>query len=52
VILCTAAAEDVRQLQPRLEELHVPVLIKPFEVADLDQVLRSELGDEGPARSA
>jgi CheY-like chemotaxis protein len=49
VILCTAAPEEVQPLLGRLEQLDVPVLIKPFEVAQLDQVLRGALGEDETA---
>ena len=39
IILCTAATEEVRPLMPRLEELQVPVLIKPFAIDQLRDVI-------------
>jgi CheY-like chemotaxis protein len=45
VILCTAAAEEVRPLLERLDRLGVPVIRKPFEVTELERALRDALGD-------
>ncbi len=39
IILCTAAPEDVRPLSQRLEDLDVPVLVKPFHIEKLRDVL-------------
>ena len=39
IILCTAAPEDVRPLSERLEDLDVPVLIEPFHIEKLRDVL-------------
>ncbi len=39
IILCTAATEEVRPLMPRLEVLQVPVLIKPFAIDQLRDVI-------------
>ena len=47
VILCTAAAGEVRSLLPRLTQLDVPVLLKPFAISDLERVLSTVL-NEGP----
>jgi len=39
IILCTAAPEDVRPLSEHLEDLDVPVLIEPFHIEKLRDVL-------------
>lgn len=39
IILCTAAPEDIRPLSQRLEDLDVPVLVKPFHIEKLRDVL-------------
>jgi CheY-like chemotaxis protein len=39
IILCTAAPQDVRPLSKRLEDLDVPVLVKPFHIEKLRDVL-------------
>jgi CheY-like chemotaxis protein len=49
VILCTAGAERVSPLLPRLQELDVPVVLKPFAVSDLEQVLTSVLNTDADA---
>jgi len=43
IVLCTAAPEDVRPLSKRLEDLEVPVLVKPFHIEKLRDVLRQVL---------
>ncbi len=49
IILCTGAPETVRPLIRRLDELGVPVLIKPFAVDDLEAKLLSALQASGNA---
>ena len=39
IVLATAATEGVRPLAKRLEDLDVPVLIKPFAIDQLREVL-------------
>ena len=39
IVLATAAAREVRPLVKRLETLDVPVLIKPFAIDQLRDVL-------------
>jgi CheY-like chemotaxis protein len=39
IILCTAAPEDVRPLSKRLDDLDVPVLVKPFHIETLRDVI-------------
>jgi CheY-like chemotaxis protein len=39
IILCTAAPEDVRPLSKRLEDLDVPVIVKPFHIEKFRDVL-------------
>jgi CheY-like chemotaxis protein len=43
IILATGAADGLDSLQKRLEPLNVPVLVKPFEIATLEQNLRAVL---------
>jgi CheY-like chemotaxis protein len=52
VILCTAAAQEVRPLLERLDGLGVAVVEKPFDVAELEQALRDALGDAQERRSS
>lgn len=47
IILCTGAAEAVRPLIRRLDELGVPVVLKPFEIRELEETLRSALEATG-----
>jgi CheY-like chemotaxis protein len=51
IILCTGAVERVRPLMPRLESLKVPVLPKPFQAEELEQVLASALEGKGSGKS-
>jgi CheY-like chemotaxis protein len=54
VILCSGAVEVVRSLRPRLDELGVPIVVKPFSIQDLDETLTAALGrggDDEPAES-
>jgi CheY-like chemotaxis protein len=43
IILCTAAPEDVRPLSKRLDDLDVPVLVKPFHIEKFRDVLSQVL---------
>ena len=52
IILATAAAEDVLLLVERLEDLEVPLLIKPFAIDRLRDVLGRVLPPAQPVRSA
>jgi DNA-binding response OmpR family regulator len=52
IILCTGAPEAVRPLVQRLDQLGVPVVIKPFEVSELEQILRSALAGPNPVSGA
>jgi len=47
IILATGAAEDIDTLRERLDPLDVPVLVKPFSIATLEQHLRTVLQREG-----
>ena len=40
IILATGAAAGIRNLRERLDPLDVPVLVKPFEIATLEESLR------------
>lgn len=44
VILCSGAVEAVRSLRPRLDELGVPIVVKPFSIQDLEETLTAALG--------
>jgi response regulator of citrate/malate metabolism len=46
IVLATAASEEVRPLKEHLEALDVPVLIKPFAVDQLRDVLGRVLPSE------
>ena len=52
IILCTGAPEAVRPLVRRLDELGVPVVIKPFKVSELEETLRAALNEPKPASAA
>jgi DNA-binding response OmpR family regulator len=43
IVLCTGAPEAVRPLIRRLDQLGVPVVIKPFEVSQLEETLTAVL---------
>lgn len=43
IVLCTGAADDVVPLVSRLQLLDVPVVIKPFELAEFEQTLSRAL---------
>ena len=51
VVLATAAAEAVPRLQGKLDQWDVSVLIKPFGVSELEQVLTAVLR-RGPESSS
>ena len=52
IILCTGAPEAVHSLGPRLDQLGVPVVLKPFSIDVLDQTLSAALaGLFGPDRT-
>lgn len=46
IVLCTGAIKQVSELKPRLEEKGVRVVLKPFNLDELLEVLREALGDE------
>ena len=48
VILCSGAVDAVRSLRPRLDELGVPVVVKPFSIHDFEQTLQAVLDQGGP----
>ena len=49
IILCTGAPEAVHTLGPRLDQLGVPVVLKPFSIDALEQTLTAALaGRIGP----
>lgn len=48
IVLATAATEEVRPLAERLEKLDVPVLLKPFAIDALRDVLGDVLPSRGP----
>ena len=50
IILCTGAPEAVRPLVSRLDQLGVPVVIKPFELTELEETLKSAL--KGPTAAS
>ena len=52
IILCTGAPEAVRPLVRRLDQLGVPVVIKPFKVSELEETLRAALNEPKPASAA
>jgi CheY-like chemotaxis protein len=39
IILCTGATEEVKPLVERLEQFEVPVVLKPFAIEHLQQVV-------------
>jgi CheY-like chemotaxis protein len=43
VILCSGAVEAIQPLRPRLDELGVPIVLKPFSVEELSQTLEAVL---------
>ena len=47
IILCTGASEAVHTLMPQLDELDVPIVIKPFAIEDLESTLRDALRKRG-----
>jgi CheY-like chemotaxis protein len=51
VVLSTGAAAEVRQLTPRLSQLQVPVLIKPFDADQFQNVLRRLVPPAKPGAS-
>lgn len=46
IILCTGAVEEIGPLLPHLDSLQVPVLPKPFQAEELEQVLASALAGQ------
>ena len=52
IVLCTGAPEVVRPLIRRLDQLGVPVVIKPFELSELEETLRSALNVPRPGSAA
>jgi CheY-like chemotaxis protein len=49
IVLSTGAVEELPEVLPLLESLHVPVLRKPFRIADLSTTLESVIGEGMPA---
>lgn len=49
IVLCTGAREAVHTLGPRLDQLGVPIVLKPFSIEALEQTLAAVL--EGRSRS-
>ena len=45
IILCTGAVKQVRALEFHLEEMDVQVLLKPFDIDELLNMLRTTLSD-------
>ena len=43
IILCTGAHESARTIGPRLNQLGVPVVLKPFSIEALEQTLTAAL---------
>ena len=43
VVLCTGAVREVDALRPHLEEMGVRVVIKPFDIAELLEQIKSAL---------
>jgi CheY-like chemotaxis protein len=54
IILSTGAAAEVQHLSPRLSQLQVPVLIKPFDVDEFHDVVQRLVAsrEEGPTPPA
>src|SRR5438874_13667506 len=48
IIVCTAAVNDLREMQDILEGKEVDLLFKPFDVDELLELVNSKLG--GPAK--
>jgi CheY-like chemotaxis protein len=44
VILCTAGVTEVEALAPQLGRMHIEVVIKPFDLDDLLNAIRRQLG--------
>jgi CheY-like chemotaxis protein len=44
VILCTAGVAEVEALAPQLGRMHIEVVIKPFDLDDLLNAIRRQLG--------
>ena len=51
VVLCTGAVREVEALGPRLAELGVRVLLKPFNIDDLTALLAEALARPAPVAS-
>ena len=49
IVLCTGAVEELVPLLPRLETLRIPVLRKPFEIAEFGTTLET-VTDEAASR--
>jgi CheY-like chemotaxis protein len=48
IILCTGAVDELPLVAPLLEKLRVPVLRKPFEIAELSTTLEAVIGGNAP----
>ncbi len=49
VVLCTAAFKQLAPIQARLDEMHVQVVPKPFDIDHLLQVVTTALDEAAPA---
>ena len=47
IVMCTGARAAVESLRPRLAELGVPVVMKPFAMHELEQALASAMDGHG-----
>jgi CheY-like chemotaxis protein len=43
IILCSGATESLRPLHARLQDMNVPVVLKPFRIEDLEEELEAAL---------
>ena len=48
IVLCTGAVREVEALKARLDEMHVRVVLKPFNIDELAATIASEL--DGPQK--
>jgi CheY-like chemotaxis protein len=52
VLVCTAAVQDVEVQKTAFEARGIPVLLKPFDLQELLQMVRGMLGNERRGRKA